>query len=361
MKIFIAASGTGGHLFPALLVAKTLRKLEPACEVVFVGSGRALEAEVIDKGGFRRHVINTVGVKRLGVLGLLRFLWTLPRAFLQTYRLFSVEKPELVFGAGGYVSVLPVLMACLRGVPSWIHEAEIKPGLANYALSFFATKISVAFRETVMPCAQKVIVTGQPVREELVGIGNEAVGARVNGPPEHLLVLGGSQGAKALDDAMREVAPWLASQNIEVWHQGRPENVEALQAEYGRVRVKARVVSFIEAMPEALKWADLIVSRSGASTVMELGVVNKPAILVPYPFAQGQHQKANALTLVNAKKAILVEEGAGFVERLQEALRTLFVPANYQTMKAAHYAGRNADGAVNIARGLLALISSPKK
>jgi len=352
-RILIAAGGTGGHLFPALHIARAIQSAAPDAVVEFIGAGRPLEEQVIDRAGFRRRVISTAGVKRRGMRGWVEFAMTLPRAIAQLRCLFREFSPDAVVGVGGYVTVLPVGVAALRRIPTWIHEAELKPGLANRVLAPLVQRISIAFEDAAMPCRRKVLYTGHPVRA-----GLERVRRTAPRPVRHLLVLGGSQGAQALDAALIAVAPELRNRGFVVRHQCRRENVVTVAAGYRAAGIEAEVVPFIDDMVGAYEWADLIIGRAGASAVMELEVVNIPAILVPYPFAQGDHQSANAAVLAARGKATIVKEGEGFPERLQAAIVALAEPARYHEMLVRSETGRSADAAARIAAGIIELIES---
>ncbi len=352
-RVLIAASGSGGHLFPAQFIAKKIRSIFPVAEIAFAGSGRPLEEKLIDGAGFRRFVLPLEGLRDRSPAGLAGLLWQLPRAFWKTWRLFSLYEPDVVIGVGGYVSFFPVLIARLRGVPSWIHEAEAHAGRANRVLAYFATRISTAFRDVDIPCREKTVHTGHPLREELSDL-ERSPGETIESP-KRILVIGGSQGAKALDEGMLTVAPFLRDRGAEVWHQCRETNVEALQKGYERGGVSARVTPFIDNMLLAYTWADVIISRTGAGAVMELGVAGKPCILVPFPFSQGGHQKVNAMLLVNQGKAILCEEGENFENKLAEALQNLFDPVIYVEMARRPVDRRSLTAAEEIAKGALAL------
>lgn len=350
--ILIAASGSGGHLLPAVYIARAIKRQSPSHEIAFVGSGRPLEEKLIDPEGFPRHIVTISGIKRTGLVGKLRFLLRFPAAVCATWGLISRVKPAVVVGVGGYVSVLPVLLARLRGIPTWIHEAELHPGLANHLLSYVTSKISLAFESSRMPCARKTVYTGHPVREQIRAIA--PVQAPSNGVISHLLVMGGSQGADAVDRAMVAVAPLLRERGIEVWHQSRVENVEFVRRGYSEAGVTSQVVPFIDQLPEAYRWAHLIVSRAGAGAVMEISAVNIPAILIPLPATQ-IGQADNARFLERLGKALVVPEGEAMHERLQAALRALLEPARYAQMKQAAGDQRALDAADRIAAGVLSL------
>ena len=351
--VLIAASGSGGHLLPALYIANELKRINPGLNIHFVGSGRPLEAEVIGKAGFPVHTISIVGLKSRGFAGLLQFVCKLPAALMQTLRLFRNLKPNLVIGVGGYVTFLPVTVAWFKRIPRWIHEAERKPGLANKILSLYASAVSVAFAETILPRPKLKIFTGHPLRPELKQFRDSPKSVVV---PKSLLVMGGSQGSQAIDMALIDLIPFIKRQGLSIWHQCREDNVAKVSAAYQAAGVSARVASFIHDMPEAYRFADLIVSRSGAGSVMELGVVNLPCILVPFPFAQGLHQHVNANILVSAGKALMVEEGAEFSKRLESAIEELLNPVRYSQMKKLPAVDRGLDAAEKIARGCLGLM-----
>lgn len=355
-RVLIAASGTGGHLFPALHIARAFRELQPDTIVEFIGSGRPLEEKLIDGNGYRRHVVATVGIKNRGLRGLLQFSLRLPKAFLGVWRLLSQFKPDVVVGVGGYTSFLPVTIGCMRGIPTWIHEAELKPGLANHVLAYYARKISVAFPQAVMPRRSRVVVTGHPVRKE---VGEFMQQRHEPAEIRRVLITGGSQGAQGLDKGMLGLLDFVKARSLEIWHQTRKENVEQLSAAYSGKGIQAKVVPFIEDMVAAFRWADIIVSRSGASMTMELGVVNKPVIFVPFPYAQGDHQTANAKVMVDAGKALLVKEGDEFSARLKAALEMLLDKKNYVEIIDRPYAGRSIDAAKKIAEGCFALTERP--
>lgn len=351
VTIIIAAGGTGGHLIPALEIARALKERAASSgadlRVEFVGSGRPLEEQLVDKLGFARHVVPIVGVKRRGLKGLLEFGLRLPKALLVTWRLISKLKPSLVMGIGGYVSVLPVTLAAVRGIPTWIHEAEIRPGLANWFLMHFASRVSTAFQDARVPRRRGTEFTGHPVRQKLCDLRAQ-IRPHADAP-RRLLVLGGSQGARAIDDAMCSLCGFLKERGLEVRHQARPERVAELQQAYERFQVAASVSTFIDDMAEAYSWADIVVGRAGASAMMEIEALNIPAVLVPYPFAAENHQLANARVLERAGKVIVVEEGDNFPPRLRHAIELLLDPDRYALVHAQPHESRSLTAASKIA------------
>lgn len=326
IRAVVAASGTGGHLFPALYIAKAITALAPGSTVVFIGSGRPLEAKIIDAAGFKRYEVNTSGLRRLGAAGFLKWLRTLPRAIASVRQILRSEQPQIVIGVGGYVSVLPVLLARLKGIPTWVHEAEHEPGWANRFLARFVTKMSLAWADTDLPPQVARVLTGHPVRPELLKMDFSRL--QLSSPPR-VLILGGSQGARALDEGCCKLAPFFAQYNVSLWHQSRAESVDLVRQTYERSGVVSKVAPFIEEMAEALQWADIIISRSGAGAVREIEVSRRPAILVPLP--EAVEQRYNAKVLQDKGQALIVEQSNNFVESLRSGLE--------QLLDSKHYAG----------------------
>lgn len=329
-RILIAAAGTGGHLFPALYLAQAFKEEEPNCEVQFVGVGRPLESKILDSAGFKRSTLRIEGVRGRGLLHLMRWFRDLPKPILDCWRIFQQFKPDIVVGVGGYVSVVPVIMARILGIKSWIHEAEAQLGLANKLLILFANQISLAYPTTKVSLPSRARYTGHPLRPQLkqeLFLSNRKKRSR-------LLVVGGSQGAAALDRGMIELAPKLWEMGVrEILHQTRPENKDLVARAYeshgftvlnlervgsGRNstsaedscaarQVEARVVSFLSKIEEAYAWADVIIARTGAGTTRELLIVNRPTICIPFP--SGHEQLENAKILAAKGIGIIVEEG----------------------------------------------------
>lgn len=353
LTVLVAASGTGGHLIPALHIMRAIKQANPDSVVELIGAGKPLEETVIVANGFARHVVSAAAIKQRGVFGLIKFAATVPRAVVECISLFRKRRPNVVVGVGGYVSVLPVFVGRLMGIPTWIHEAELHLGLANRFLGFFADKISVSFPETKVRGRAKAVFTGHPVRPELRDVDRTDCRADA---PKRLLVVGGSQGARGLDTMIPAIGELLHNRGVEVVHQCRSENVELVVNSYRAARVKASVVTFIEDMIGAYQWCDIIISRAGASSVAEIACVNRPAILVPYPFQQGTHQTDNARSLAAAGKAVVLEETQGdFATALRDTLARLLNADEYRAMKMAPCEPRGLEAAAAIAQGVVAL------
>lgn len=353
IRLLVAASGTGGHIIPALHIVRAVRLIEPLSAIEFIGSGRPLEEKLIIGNGYPRHVVRLSGVKNRGLKGILQFAFRLPVAAVQLLSLFRRFRPDVVVGVGGYASVLPVVLARLLGIPTWIHEAELHPGLANKVLAYFADRISVVFGNTLIKGRAQVVVTGHPVRQELVRVDSTSVR---DDAPSRLLILGGSQGARGLDEAVSTIAPVVRERGVEVVHQCRGDQMDLVVNSYRAEGVKASVVPFIDDMAGAYEWADVIVSRAGASSVAEIGCVNRPALFVPYPYQTGTHQSDNAQVLVAQGKALVVEETQpNFPVRLKAALEHLLSRSEYLAMKARPHESKGLQAASRIARGIVEL------
>lgn len=297
--MIVAGGGTGGHLFPGLAVAEQWAGAEPR-SVLFVGSASGIEARVIPTTRFAFRALNVRGLRGRGWRGALGVAVQLPAAIVAGLRILGQFRADVVLGVGGYASFPLVAAAWLRRVPSVLLEQNARPGLANRALAHLARRVCTTFAaaEASFP-AGKVVLTGNPVR---------AFAPPPAPAPRHgftLLAFGGSQGARRLNLALADAAAALfaAIPGLRVVHQTGAADRDAIAARYAALGVAAEAVAFIDDMGAAYHGADLVLCRSGATTVAELTVLGKPAILVPYPFAADDHQRANA--------AVVAEHGAG--------------------------------------------------
>lgn len=358
VRVLVAASGTGGHLIPALHIIRAIKELRPEAVVECIGAGKPLEEKILVGNGLTRHIIRASAIKQRGAFGILKFVSLLPVSFVQCASLFRRFRPDVVVGVGGYVSVLPVVVARLMGIPTWAHEAELHPGLANRVLGYFAATISTAFAETKIRGRAKLVFTGHPVRPELKAVDRMSIR---EGAPRRLLILGGSQGARGLDQAIVDFGTLLHERGVEVVHQCRPENSELVVNAYRAAKVQASVVSFIDDMAGAYDWSDVIISRAGASSVAEISCVNRPAIFVPYPFQQGTHQTDNARALATQNKALIVEETQPeFGKRLCSALQTILSDEIFRAMKSAPCEPRGLEAADSIAKGIVSAVKDKR-
>jgi UDP-N-acetylglucosamine--N-acetylmuramyl-(pentapeptide) pyrophosphoryl-undecaprenol N-acetylglucosamine transferase len=323
MRMVVAGGGTGGHLFPGLAVAERVAGDDPA-SVLFVGSAYGIEARVIPQTRFAFRALPIRGLRGRGWRGALQLAAQLPQAIAQAWRILGEFGADVVVGVGGYASAPVVVAAWVRRVPSVLLEQNAHPGWANRALARIARRICTTFAEAnaYFPAA-KVVLTGNPVR--LFAVAATTASAARTGFT--LLVFGGSQGAHRLNEAMGDAAAALhdAIPGLRVVHQTGSADHAALCARYASLGIAAEVREFIDDMGAAYHAADLVVCRAGATTVAELTALGKAAILVPYPFAADDHQRANASVLAEHGAGILVLDrelsGAGLAQTIIELAR----------------------------------------
>jgi UDP-N-acetylglucosamine--N-acetylmuramyl-(pentapeptide) pyrophosphoryl-undecaprenol N-acetylglucosamine transferase len=323
MRLLIAGGGTGGHLFPGVAIADELRRRDPSAQVLFVGTARGIEARILPGLGWPLERIDASGIKTVGALGALRGLLRVPRAMWQSRRILRQFRPDAVIGVGGYASGPCLLMARLTGVPTGILEQNSIPGLANKILGRFVHGVFLAFGETRRFFrASKIQMTGNPVRREIAALAAAP-------PPEpdgserlRLLVFGGSQGARRVNELMVGAARQLRTR-VDIVHQTGADDLGRITSEYGSAGIGADCRAFIDDMAAEYRRADLVIARSGATTVAELAVAGCPAILIPYPHAADNHQEINAREVVAAGAALMFRQSQASPEMLAGAIDRL--------------------------------------
>jgi UDP-N-acetylglucosamine--N-acetylmuramyl-(pentapeptide) pyrophosphoryl-undecaprenol N-acetylglucosamine transferase len=328
ISFLMAGGGTGGHVIPALAVARELRSR--GHEVFFVGTDRGLESKLVPKEGFQLEIIEIGGLNRVGFEQRITTLFRLPFTTLGCLR----YKPAAVFSMGGYVAGPPVMAAIVRQIPVVVMEPNAIPGFTNRMIGRFVSRALVSFFETAryFP-AGRTELTGLPVREEFFQIPPKPRGAVLN-----LLVTGGSQGSRALNRAGRESWPLFrkAGVPVRIVHQSGPAGCEEMREAFAQSGLAGEVVPFIMDMPAAFAAADLVVCRSGAGTVSELAAAGKPSVLVPFPFAADDHQRHNAEALERGGAAKLVRDAEMTGERLAAVVEELAAPSGrLESMAAA--------------------------
>ena len=229
MKVLIAAGGTGGHIYPGIAVAKEILRRDAESKILFVGTARGLETKIVPANGFELFLINSAGLKNVGFTGKLKGLFILPKSFLEARRIIKEFQPDVVVGAGGYVSGPVLLMASLMRVPTVVMESNALPGFTNRRLAPFVTKAALTFEETVKYFGKKGIVTGNPVRREFFDIAPKSRGEKLN-----LLIFGGSQGARAINNAMVEALKDLPRDRLKITHQTGEGDFETIRELYNR-------------------------------------------------------------------------------------------------------------------------------
>jgi|Deesub1362A_J573_1020465.scaffolds.fasta_scaffold00055_42 UDP-N-acetylglucosamine--N-acetylmuramyl-(pentapeptide) pyrophosphoryl-undecaprenol N-acetylglucosamine transferase len=360
MRWLIAAGGTGGHVFPALALAEALGMLDPGGRLLFVGTPRGLECRVVPAKGYDLRTIHISGLVGMGLLKTLQAGLTMPVAFLECLWILAAFRPHLVVGMGGYAAGPVVLLASLLGLPTAIAEQNAVAGRTNRILGRVARRVFLSFPESAGAFPPgKVRLTGNPVRSELVEQSDEARPPSWEaGQPLHLLIFGGSQGARGINKAVVESLPQLAElpSPLEVRHQAAPDDIEELRSAYTRWGIPHRLFAFIEEMDQAYLWAHLVICRAGATSLAELALFQRPSILVPYPFAADDHQMHNAEVFQRAGAALVFPQRELTGELLAAAVRGLMEdPQRLRRMGACAGSLARPRAAEEMARECLAL------
>jgi UDP-N-acetylglucosamine--N-acetylmuramyl-(pentapeptide) pyrophosphoryl-undecaprenol N-acetylglucosamine transferase len=347
MRVLIAAGGTGGHIYPGIAVAQEIMRRDPGSQVRFVGTARGLETKLVTKAGFELSLIDSAGLKSVSLVARMKGLAILPRSFLSAQQVIRAFQPDVVVGAGGYVSGPVVLMAALMRKPTLVMESNALPGWTNRVLARFVNRAAVSFEQALPYFRGKAVVTGNPVRREFFEI-----------PPKHrepgklsLLIFGGSQGARAINEAMVAALPGLKSLPValRIKHQTGPADFEKVKAGYaaGGWNELAEVTSYIDNMMNDFAAADLVICRAGATTTAELIAAGKASIMIPFPYAADDHQRKNAeaLQAAGAARMIVQQELSG--ERLVHEIRDLSQnPSLIDRMEEASKGLAHGDAAV---------------
>ena len=339
-NILIMAGGTGGHVFPALAVARYLRN--EGVEVIWLGTRRGLEARVVPEAGFPIEYISITGLRGRGLLGWLLAPVRLGAALWQALRVCLRCRPGVVLGLGGFVTGPGGVAAWLLRRPLVIHEQNAIAGLTNRLLSHLAHRVLEAFPGS-FPQKIKTEQTGNPIRAEICELPDPQSRMAVDHAELRILVIGGSLGAQALNEVLPQAISLLPIEHRPtIWHQAGQNKDEAAREAYAKANVEARVAPFIANMAEAYGWADLVICRAGALTISELAAVGVAAILVPYPHAVDDHQTRNALFLTEAGAARLILQSELSPELLANVLRDLLSEGREGLLKMATTARRLA-------------------
>jgi UDP-N-acetylglucosamine--N-acetylmuramyl-(pentapeptide) pyrophosphoryl-undecaprenol N-acetylglucosamine transferase len=328
LSVLIAGGGTGGHLYPGIAVARALLAQVPGARITFVGTAAGIESRVVPREGFTLDVIRSAGLKGKSLPSLARGLALLPASALDAWQVLSRRKPGVVIGVGGYSSGPVVALAALRGIPTLLMEQNAVPGLTNRLLASLVSAAAVTYEESLALFGAKAFVAGNPVRPEF--FREEAYGEHSSPPgAARVLVFGGSQGAHAINVAMVEAAARLASATppVDITHQSGERDLEMVRDGYRRAGLEARVEPFLFAMDREMKAADLVVCRSGATTLAELTASARASILIPFPGATDDHQRKNAEALVKVGAARMVDQRELTGDRLAKEILSLVADA----------------------------------
>ncbi|MFH2124730.1 MAG: undecaprenyldiphospho-muramoylpentapeptide beta-N-acetylglucosaminyltransferase [Pseudomonadota bacterium] len=389
MRLMLTGGGTGGHLFPAIATAEAMCRRLPGTEILFVGTRRKMDKSSLAHYGFTTRTIHCQGLKGKGVLALLQALVLLPLSLVEAFWHILRFHPHLVVGVGGYVTGPVVAAAKILGLPTVIHEQNSVPGLANRKLGGLATRICLSLpgSEAFFP-AGKTVLTGNPVRRQILELAGMSLapgkdeerpqakdgpvslasGKDEERPPREIgekvtvLILGGSLGAHRVNELMVDAVTKygkILPPGIEVIHQAGAADQEMVRRAYEQAGIKATVAAFFTDMAEIYGKSDLLVSRAGATTLAELAVLGKPALLIPYPFAADDHQYRNGRYYADSGGAVVLVERELTGRKLAEALAALIGnPGRLQEMAEAMRSMACPDAAERIVDVCLELITN---
>lgn len=347
MRGILAGGGTGGHVIPALAIAQQLQK-DYAAQVLFIGTARGIENRLVPAAGFPLRLVEVGGLNRVSLKTRLKTFADLPRAVWESRRILEEFRPDVVIGVGGYASGPAMLAALFRRIPTLVFEPNFVPGFANRLVARWVSGAAVHFAETGR-YFQRCEVTGVPVREAFFQIANNKE-PRSTKPT--LLIFGGSQGAHAINRVVMDSVAALRVRipGIQLIHQTGERDYNDAQAAYANLSGSVEAFRFIDDMPGRFAQADLLICRSGASTVAEVTAAGKPAVFVPFPRAADDHQKRNAEALECAGAAVMLEESKLSRESLVQAVSSLFSePSRLERMGQAARKLSHPDAARDIA------------
>ncbi len=338
-RLVIMAAGTGGHIFPGLAIAHTMQSR--GWQVTWLGTMHGMERDIVPKHRIEMDSIDFAGVRGKGLAHTARGVFKLLAGFGSCYRIFGRRKPDVVLGMGGYVTVPGGVSAKLRGVPLVLVNADAALLLSNKTLAPLARRVLFGFPAAFGNAAGKAVVTGNPVREEILALPLPAQRYAGRSGPLRLLVVGGSLGAKALNDCLPAALARIPAQARPiVTHQSGKQHVDALRRAYDTAQVQAEVVDFIDDMPRRYAEAELVICRAGAITVSELTAAGVPSVLVPLVASTTSHQRDNAQWMAQQKAAIHLPQTELTPDKLAGLLQSTTREACLAMAEAAHAIGR---------------------
>jgi len=362
-RLIVAGGGTGGHLFPGIAIAQAFLARHSHNKVLFVNAGRTLDVDILSRLKWPLETIPIEGIKHRSIWLQLRAMLKTPRAIHRARRIIRSFGPHVVLGVGGYSAGPVVLSAWMMGIPTALHEQNQLPGLTNRILRRVVNRIYLSFEDKSHGfAADKTLVTGNPVRDEILVLG-ESVRTETEQEQFTLLVLGGSQGAHAINEAMVNAAETLTDlPNLFVMHQtGRADEDNVAHA-YRSAGVKAEVKAFFNDVASRYQKADLIVCRAGATTVAEITAIGRAAIFVPFPDAADDHQTGNAQALVDVGAAELIRQidldGRLLADKIKAYARDR---RRVAAMAASALSLGRPDAALTIVDDMLQLMASPDR
>ena len=337
IRVIMAGGGTGGHIFPAIAIANALKQLQPDIVILFVGAKGKMEMDKVPQAGYKIEGLDIAGLNRSSLTKNILLPYKLIKSFFQGKKIIDSFKPDAVIGVGGYSSYPVLRYAQLKHIPTFIHESNSFAGKSNILLGKRATKIFVAgvgmerfFKK------DKLMITGNPVRTEIASLNSTKKEAirffGLEDSKRTLLVIGGSLGAKSINEVIASHLYDFADLNIQLIWQTGSYNADAY-IQRGRACKNVWVGKFIEEMEMAYAAGDVVISRAGAMSVTELCVVKKPVIFVPFPFASEDHQTVNAKHLVDRNAALMVKDSDASLKLFSTAMDLLFDDSRQQELE----------------------------
>jgi len=353
--LLVMAGGTGGHIFPGIAVAEYLQK--QGWNIHWLGTAKRMEAEIVPAHGFDISFINIAGLRNKNWQAWLKTPFKLFQSVLQSVKVMRKVKPDVVLGMGGYASAPGGVAAWLLGKPLVLHEQNAVAGMSNRFLANIASKVLSAFPDAFKGSIKHQVV-GNPLRKEILAI--EQIVPEQPASSKKVLIVGGSLGAKVLNDTVPQAMKQIKVQNITVWHQtgkGNQASVLSSYQQYGLSEDNIKVTEFIDDMAAAYQWADVVVCRAGALTVSELAMAAKPAIFVPLPHAVDDHQTKNAQYLANKNAAKIIAQKEFNGTSLSQMLNSLFISDKVvQSMAKAAHDAAHADATLRVAQTCAGLV-----
>jgi UDP-N-acetylglucosamine--N-acetylmuramyl-(pentapeptide) pyrophosphoryl-undecaprenol N-acetylglucosamine transferase len=320
MKLLIAGGGTGGHVIPAIAIAKEWLSRDKEREVVLVGTERGIEMKLVPQAGLPLETLRVAGLKGKGGAALAKNLVMLAPAMIDARRVLRKHKPVAAFGVGGYAAGPMMLATWFSGVPNIIFEPNAEPGLTNKLLAKLSKRIATGYEISAQAWGKKAVVTGCPVRPEFFSIEPRRLEK-----PFRLLITGGSQGALPINRTFVDAMDLLAARknDLSIVHQTGERDYNAVRTAYARREINAEVVPFLTNMAERFAWADVIVCRAGAITAAEIAAAGRAAIFIPFGAATDSHQLRNAQEMTNAGAGRLITENELTAKRLTSEIFSL--------------------------------------
>jgi len=338
-RLLIMAAGTGGHIFPGLAIAQTMQAR--GWEVSWLGTMHGMERDIVPKHKIEMDSIDFAGVRGKGLMHTVRGMFKMAGAFASCFSIIGRRKPSVVLGMGGYVTVPGGMMAKARGVPLVLVNADAALLLSNKTLAPVAQRVLFGFPADFGSAGSKALVTGNPVRKEIIEVAPPAQRYAARTGPLRLLIVGGSLGAKVLNECLPAALARLpADVRPVVTHQSGKQHIDALRKAYAGAQVQAEVVDFIDDMPRRYAEADLVICRAGAITVSELTAAGVASVLVPLVASTTSHQRDNAQWMAKQKAAVHLPQGELNPERVAQLLQSLTREDCRTMAEAAHGIGR---------------------